>query len=147
MRIELRTEDATIALANRLADGLQGGELIVLEGPLGAGKTFFVRALARRLGVPEEIAVTSPTFALVHEYPEASPPLLHADLYRLGDPDELVYLGLSEKLGTEWVAIVEWGYRFLDVLGEPNLLLTFSFEEDDVRAADCTGPLAATLCV
>ena len=121
-------EEATEALARQLASLLRGGEVLILEGGLGAGKTFFVRALARGLGLDESVAVTSPTFALVHEYPEAEPPLLHADLYRLGDPDELIYLGLEDRLGAgagedeRWVAAIEWGEPFIEVLGGADLL-------------------------
>lgn len=147
MRIEVTSEADTIALAERLAAVLRGGELIVLEGDLGAGKTFFSRALARALGVPPTIAVTSPTFALVHEYPEATPPLLHADLYRLGSVDELEDLGLSERVGTEWTLVVEWGERFVDALGDPSLLLRFSFGEGEGRVLDASGALAARVVV
>lgn len=147
MRIEVTSEAGTIALAERVGAILRGGELLVLEGDLGAGKTFFARALARALGVPENVAVTSPTFALVHEYPEASPPLLHADLYRLGHPDELEEIGLTERVGTEWVAVVEWGERFLGALGDPSLLLRFSFGEGEERVVDASGALAARVVV
>ncbi|MBO6939642.1 MAG: tRNA (adenosine(37)-N6)-threonylcarbamoyltransferase complex ATPase subunit type 1 TsaE [Deltaproteobacteria bacterium] len=117
-------EAATVAVAQALADRLVGGEVILLEGDLGAGKTFFVRALARALGLDESIPVTSPTFALVHEYPETRLPLLHADLYRLGDPDELLYLDIAERLGvTPWVAAIEWGLALSDALGSPDLVI------------------------
>ncbi len=103
-----------------LASLLQPGDLLVLEGDLGAGKTFLVRALARGLGVPESIPITSPTFALVHEH-QARVPLVHADLYRLSDPDELVELGLSERIGADAVVVIEWGDRFSDALGGQGL--------------------------
>lgn len=120
--MRLVDEAATEALARQVAANLHAGDLVLLEGPLGAGKTFFVRAVARALGVPEDIAVTSPTFALVHEYPEASPPLVHADLYRLSDPFELDELGLRDRLA-DAIVMVEWGTPFMDVLGEPSLVV------------------------
>jgi tRNA threonylcarbamoyladenosine biosynthesis protein TsaE len=103
-----------------LASLLQPGDLLVLEGDLGAGKTFLVRALARGLGVPESTPITSPTFALVHEH-QARVPLVHADLYRLGDPDELIELGLCERIGADAIVVIEWGDRFSDALGGQGL--------------------------
>lgn len=93
---------------------------MVLEGDLGAGKTFLVRAIARTLGIPAALPVTSPTFTLVNEHATA-PPLVHADLYRLGDADELVELGLVERIGADAIVIVEWGDRFSEALGGEGL--------------------------
>lgn len=118
--IELSTRRATRRLGAALGAELRAGDFVILEGDLGAGKTFLVRAIARALGVPEEIAVTSPTFALVHELP-ARMPIVHADLYRLEDADELVELGLRDRIGRDAVALVEWGARFVDALGAPDL--------------------------
>ncbi len=132
--VELPSEAATRALARRLADVLEVGDVVLLEGGLGAGKTTFVRAAARALGVPEEEAVTSPTFALLHEY-DARLPLLHGDLYRLGHPDELVELGLFERLGRDAVAFLEWGARFAEELGRVDLLLQMELIGDESRRA------------
>lgn len=123
--MRLDDEDATRALARRIAAALRPGDLVLLEGPLGAGKTFFVREVARALGVPEDVAITSPTFALVHEYPEATPMLVHADLYRLEDPLELDELGIRDRLD-DAIVMIEWGERFVDELGTPALLLRLS---------------------
>lgn len=127
-------EAATARVARALAACLSGGEVLLLEGGLGAGKTFFVRALARALGLDEAIPVTSPTFALVHEYPETRLPLVHADLYRLGDPDELLYLDLSERLGAApWVAAIEWGLALEEALGGADLLVRFAVTGEGAR--------------
>lgn len=137
--MRLADEDATRALAREIAGNLRIGDLVLLEGPLGAGKTFFVREVARALGVPEDIAITSPTFALVHEYPEATPMLVHADLYRLSDPFELDELGLRDRLD-DAIVMVEWGERFVDVLGIPALVVHLEVgEADDVREARLHG--------
>src|SRR5690606_844484 len=75
------------------------------------------------LGLPEEEAVTSPTFALVHEYECGPQVLVHADLYRLAHPDELFDLGLEDVLGTTAIALIEWGERFVDALAGVALLV------------------------
>lgn len=107
---------------------------MVLEGDLGAGKTFLIRVVARALGVPTSVPITSPTFTLAHELPGRLP-ILHCDLYRLDDPDELWQLGLLEQLGGEGVALVEWGERFLDALGGEGLLIRLALRSEGGRAA------------
>lgn len=98
----------TEAAGERLASGLATGDVLLLEGPLGSGKTTFVRGLARGLGVTAHVA--SPTFQLVRVYPGRLP-LAHADLYRLDDPvSALGDLGL-EELAERGVAVIEWGER------------------------------------
>jgi tRNA threonylcarbamoyladenosine biosynthesis protein TsaE len=123
----LPTRRATRRLGAALGALLVPGDLVVLEGDLGAGKTFLVRGIARALGVPAEVPVTSPTFALVHELP-ARVPLLHADLYRLGDADELGELGLVERVGHDAIALVEWGERFLPRLRADGLLVRMAHD-------------------
>lgn len=98
----------TEAAGERLARHLAPGDVLLLEGPLGSGKTTFVRGLARGLGVAGHVA--SPTFQLVRVY-DGEMPLAHADLYRLDDPAAaLVDLGLEEVL-ERGVAVIEWGDR------------------------------------
>ncbi len=128
--IALPTRRATVRLAHTLARELQPGDLIVLTGGLGAGKTFLVRALLRALGVPAEIAVPSPTFTLMNEYGRdtgARVPIVHADLYRLlgGDLDEeLSELGLRARRGEGWALIVEWGEDAYRALGGDGVRLS-----------------------
>ncbi len=100
--------EATEAVAERLAAELRPGDLLLLEGDLGAGKTTFVRGLARGLGA-DPARVQSPTFTLVRLYRGATP-LAHLDLYRLETSAELADLGLDELLDDHVVA-VEWGDR------------------------------------
>lgn len=126
--LPLPTRRATRRLGAALARCLVPGDLLVLEGELGAGKTFLVRAIARGLGVPAATPVTSPTFTLVNEY-TARAPLLHADLYRLASADELVELGLSERIGGDAVVLVEWGERFAEALGNEGLWLFLTHAE------------------
>ena len=131
LTLDLPDEDATRALGARLASALQPGDLVVLEGDLGAGKTFLVRAMARGLGVPEDVPVTSPTFTLVHDLP-GRVDVTHADLYRLADPDELVELGLVEAMERS-VTFVEWGERFADDLGQVTLIVRIELTGDTSR--------------
>ena len=131
--LPLETRRRTRHLGAAIAKSLSPGDLVLLEGDLGAGKTFLVRAIARGLGVPESIPVTSPTFTLVHEH-AARLPLLHADLYRLGDADELIELGITERIGQDAVVIVEWGDRFADALGNEGLWVWISYATPGRRA-------------
>ena len=114
LQLELESEAATLALARLLAAELQAGDVVGLEGDLGAGKTTFARGALRGLGVPEDVPVTSPTFALLHQY-RGWLPIVHADLYRLGDAAELEELGLEEVLEEGAVLLVEWGRRFEEI--------------------------------
>ncbi|MCA9576563.1 MAG: tRNA (adenosine(37)-N6)-threonylcarbamoyltransferase complex ATPase subunit type 1 TsaE [Sandaracinaceae bacterium] len=129
----LRNEEHTRALARALAGTLAPGDLLVLEGPLGAGKTLLASALVHALGVPEDEPVASPTFALVHEY-DARHLVLHADLYRLSGPEEVEELGLLERREEGAVCVVEWGARFDDVL-HPDARLTLAVTGESTREA------------
>lgn len=104
-KFETFSQEETFALAYRLARKLRGGELIALEGDLGAGKTVFVKGLAQGLGIEEP--VTSPTFSLIHEY-EGRISLFHFDVYRLGSPEEIEELGYEEYFYGPGVTAVEW---------------------------------------
>jgi tRNA threonylcarbamoyladenosine biosynthesis protein TsaE len=146
LTMPLPNRRATRRLGARLGELLRAGDLLVLEGDLGAGKTFLVRAIARRLGVPSAVPVTSPTFTLVQEHSTPSGPLLHADLYRLGDADELVELGLVPRIGGDAVVIVEWGDRFADALGGEGLWIHLGLTESGRSARlEARGPRAAAL--
>lgn len=124
VEIALPNRRATRRLGAALGAHLQVGDVVWLEGELGAGKTFFTRGLLRALGVPSSVPVTSPTFALVHEH-EGRAPIWHLDLYRLGEVDELVELGLDEGLESA-VVVIEWGARFRSGIGERGLEIALS---------------------
>jgi tRNA threonylcarbamoyladenosine biosynthesis protein TsaE len=135
----LSDKAATTQLARDLAPLLGGGDLLLLEGPLGAGKTFFTRALSRALGLASDARVTSPTFTLVHEY-ATEPPLVHADLYRLSDDERGVFeLGLIEQRDDGALLVVEWGLPFLRILGGDALVMTL-VREPRTASFSATGP-------
>ncbi len=107
---ETDAADATVALGRALASRLSPGQVVALHGDLGAGKTHLVKGIAEGLGGRAD-RVTSPTFTLVHEY-ETSPPLVHADLYRVADPAEADALGLDEWIAAgDAIVVVEWPDR------------------------------------
>lgn len=97
-----------MALGRALGDSLNRGAVVALVGELGAGKTCFVRGLARGLGIPDAVAITSPTFTVVNTYDQGRIPLYHFDLYRLADEDELEAIGYRDFVGTDGVAVLEW---------------------------------------
>lgn len=92
--------------------------VITLEGDLGAGKTTLVQAICRGYGVRE--AVTSPTFALVHEYHSQHSPVYHLDLYRLSGPEQLANIGWEDALGSRAVTLIEWPDRAQQELTAPT---------------------------
>lgn len=142
----LPTRRATVRLGQAIALGLRPGDLVLLEGPLGSGKTFLARAICRALGVPASLTVASPTFALTHEYDTPRGKLLHVDLYRLEDPRAVGQLGLREALGEGAIALVEWGERFLHELGGDALLVRLvSSAEGRSASLSSSGPGGARL--
>ena len=104
---DVTDENDTISFARSLSPILQKGDLITLSGDLGAGKTAFARALIRALARDDALEVPSPTFTLIQTYDTLKPPLIHCDLYRLRDPEELIELGFDE-LSHESLSVVEW---------------------------------------
>lgn len=139
MVIELPNRRATRQLGAAIAAHLVRGDIVWLEGELGAGKTFLARAILRGLGVPPRVPVTSPTFALVHEL-EGRVPIRHLDLYRLIDAGELVQLGIHEWL-EDSVTVIEWGARFRDAIGQRGLEVHLSIPDGrpNARVARLTG--------
>ncbi len=149
--VPLPTRRATTRLASAIAQQLAPGDLLTLEGGLGAGKTFLVRAMLRALGVPEEVAVPSPTFTLMNEYGRqlgARLPVVHADLYRLLGAsdleDEIAELGLRERRGEGWVVVVEWGEGAVAALGGESLRVRIA-QHPRVAHLDGVGTRGAAL--
>jgi tRNA threonylcarbamoyladenosine biosynthesis protein TsaE len=132
IRRALRTRRDSQGLGRLIARVLEPGDLVVLEGDLGAGKTTLVRSIARGLGVPTSVPVTSPTFELVHELPGRMP-VVHADLYRLNPGDDLAELGLLPRIGGDAVVLVEWGDKFARALGDVGLWVTLELARGSER--------------
>lgn len=131
LSVEVRTVAETAELAHKVAALLRPGDVVLLDGPLGAGKTTFVRELAWALGVTTE--VTSPTYALVHEYEGAGGlGVTHVDLYRLERVAEVEDLGLDDLGGPDHVLLVEWGAAVGAVFGPDRLEIVIDYGPPDV---------------
>ena len=134
--VPLTDEDATLALGERLATYFASPQVIFLHGELGAGKTTFSRGFLRGRG--HAGSVKSPTYTLVEPYEEtAGGPVYHLDLYRLGDAQELAFLGLEDYLSAGGYLLIEWPERAVTQLPAPTITLSLS--------AAGTGRLA-TMC-
>ena len=131
MRIELPDADATDRLGALLARTRPPRAIVYLRGDLGAGKSTLARALLRALGVTG--AIRSPTYTLVERYPVADGDAVHLDLYRIGDPGELEFLGLDAGEGTLW--LVEWPERGASALPPADLDVALALAGDG-RVAD-----------
>ncbi len=136
--IEVRcpTEAETRACARKLAATVIPGDVIVLSGGLGAGKTLFASGLAAGLGVEE--TVVSPSFILVRQYNSGFLPLVHADVYRLGSMNEFEDLDVFE-LASDGVLVIEWGDAIEAKLPEEHLRIVFTVEEDETRVLGFIG--------
>jgi len=128
-------EAALLALGRQLARGVAAGQAlnIHLQGDLGAGKTTLVRGLLAGLG--HVGAVKSPTYGLVERYELEGVEVCHFDLYRLADPEELEFLAWRDLLDGPVVALFEWPERAAALLGEPDLAIALSIENDGRRAS------------
>lgn len=141
LTLALGTEAATVSLMADLALLIGPGDVITLSGDLGAGKTTAARALIRYLAGDDELEVPSPTFTLAQTYELPALTILHADLYRIGDPAELEEIGLS-PLPADVLALIEWPERAGDALPADRIDIAFNHRMalgPQARAAQITG--------
>ena len=136
-RIVTDTEQGTSAAGEQLSARLRPGDVVLLFGELGAGKTAFVRGLARGLGTGED-EVSSPTFTLIQEYSHGRVPLYHVDLYRL-EPPEIADLGLDELISGDSVVAIEWADRWPDRPADA-IEVTISHAGESHRTIDIVAP-------
>ena len=122
--------EQTIEIAAELANSLQAGSVIALNGDLGAGKTAFASGVAKGLGI--EDYVTSPTFTIMNVL-EGRLPLYHFDVYRISDPDEMEEIGFTEFLYGEGVCVIEWADRIRDLLPKHTIDVRISRIDDNTR--------------
>ena len=113
------SREETIALGRRLGELLRAGDVLVLTGDLGAGKTQLTKGIAEGMGVTCD--VTSPTFTIEMVYEGARMPLCHFDLYRLDSADELEDTGIYDVLGADGVCVIEWGEQFAEQIGDARV--------------------------
>jgi tRNA threonylcarbamoyladenosine biosynthesis protein TsaE len=128
-----KSADDTRELAAAFAPFVKGGDLLLLAGELGAGKTCFTQGLGRALGVDEQI--TSPTFTLMRPYDGTRLRVLHCDVYRLDHLQEIVDLGINELVDEDAIAVIEWGDMAEPVLPADFLEIRITYDDhsDDAR--------------
>jgi tRNA threonylcarbamoyladenosine biosynthesis protein TsaE len=125
------SEQETIELAEKFAAGLKPGDVLAMRGGLGSGKTVFARGIATGLGCGEE--VTSPTFALVHEYHGAGTSLYHFDMYRVSGYESLCSTGFFDYLDTGGILLIEWSENIEEHLPAHVITVTMEIIDDNTR--------------
>ncbi|QDT65295.1 tRNA (adenosine(37)-N6)-threonylcarbamoyltransferase complex ATPase subunit type 1 TsaE [Calycomorphotria hydatis] len=132
--VDSETGSESVGLA--IARLLKPGDVIALQGNLGAGKTRLVRAIATNLGVPEE-EISSPTFVLIKQY-QGDLTIYHFDTYRLGDADEFTALGADELLFGDGVCLIEWADRVAELLPKDHLRIELTATGETSRSYKLT---------
>lgn len=134
--ITIKTDSVkeTIAIGNKLGKLLSPGDVIFLTGELGAGKTCFVKGIAKGLGIKGR-SITSPTFIIINEH-KGKIPLYHIDLYRIGVIDDLRDIGMEELLYGKGVTAIEWAERIKDTLPDERMDITLKWVDDKTRSIE-----------
>jgi tRNA threonylcarbamoyladenosine biosynthesis protein TsaE len=137
-RFHSKSPDETFEIARKFAASLRAGDIVLLTGDLGAGKTCFVQGLANGLNISGEIYVRSPSFALVNEYQGGRLPLFHFDFYRLNDASELTDIGLDDYIRRDGVVAIEWAEKFASSLPHKAYRIRFKTISENEREIICT---------
>ncbi len=134
--LEITSADVeqTRAWGKQLGTLLERGDVIALQGDLGAGKTNFTQGIAHGLGIAED--VNSPTFILANEYFSGRLPLYHIDAYRVADAAEADAFGLDDYLNSDGVTVIEWAERVRDALPTDALWVVFEYRGENERALE-----------
>ena len=122
-----KNEQDTIDFAEKFASSLSIGDIVVLTGELGSGKTKFVQGVLKHFNMEDEIS--SPTFTIVNEYSNEKTKIFHFDVYRLEDSDEFYAMGGDEYF-SKGICLIEWGEMIEDILPKPYIKIIFSKDEE-----------------
>lgn len=122
-----KNEQDTIDFAEKFASSLSNGDIVVLTGELGSGKTKFVQGVLKHFNMEDEIS--SPTFTIVNEYTSDKTNVYHFDVYRLEDSDEFYAMGGDEYF-SKGICLIEWGEMIEDILPKPYIKIIFSKDEE-----------------
>ena len=123
--------DETQAIGRQFAKEMSAGTILALRGELGAGKTQFTKGLVAELG--SELAVSSPTFTIIHEYLGGRLPVYHFDFFRLENPESVARLGLDDYLFGDGVSIIEWADRFPQFIPDQARWIDFEMKSENQR--------------
>lgn len=129
LKVFTASEKDTVDVGRALGSLLTGGEVIALNGELGAGKTAFTKGIALGLDISDYI--TSPTFALVNEY-TGRLPLYHFDVYRINDEDELIEIGFEDYIYSYGVSVVEWSALTPNIIPQDRISITIEKVDGDI---------------
>ena len=125
-----KSEEDTIAIANEFADIVENGMIIILNGNLGSGKTFFIKQVLKKFNV---MSANSPTFAIVNEY-KGDKVFYHLDFYRINKQTELLDIGIEDYFyDDESVIFIEWGNLFSKILPKKRIEINISYNANDLR--------------
>ena len=132
MKVLSTSPESTLDIGKKLGSICEPGDVICLAGDLGAGKTTMAQAIAAGFGVDESEYVTSPTFAIMHEY-RGRIPIYHMDFYRLGSSEDVMELGLEDYFHGDGLTLIEWFERARDLLPESVLVIHLNYMDESSR--------------
>lgn len=126
-----RSAKETRDIGQQLASALKAGDVVLLDGDLGAGKSELARGVARGLDI--QGAVPSPSFTILNAYDEGRIPLYHFDWYRIEDPNEIYEMGMEEQLGGDGIALIEWSEKAEECLPQKRLRISIRTIDENTR--------------